>query len=84
MIGSSGADSACGPSPSPPRIDRENDDEHTESNLATALAAPPPWRSTGIGAAAAQSVVVYNRRSTKLMQAFVDDFQKANPGIRSM
>ncbi len=52
-----------------------------KSNLATALAAAA-LAIAGIGTAAAQSVVVYNTVSTKLMQAFVDDFQKANPGIK--
>ena len=53
-----------------------------KSNLTTALATAAALAITGIGAAAAQSVVVYNAVSTKLMQAFVDDFQKANPGIK--
>ena len=36
----------------------------------------------GAGIANAQSVVVYSAVSPKVMQAFVDEFQKQNPGIK--
>ena len=35
------------------------------------------------GAAQAQSVVIYNAVSTKLIQAFVEEFQKQNPGVKA-
>ncbi|MGQ0662677.1 MAG: extracellular solute-binding protein [Pseudomonadota bacterium] len=34
-------------------------------------------------AATAQTVVVYNAVSTKLMQAYVEEFQKQNPGLKA-
>ncbi len=37
---------------------------------------------TGVSSAQAQSVVVYNAVSPKVMTAFVDEFQKQNPGIK--
>jgi iron(III) transport system substrate-binding protein len=36
----------------------------------------------GIASAQAQSVVVYNAVSPKVMTAFVDEFQKQNPGVK--
>ena len=48
----------------------------------TALAAVAALAGLAVtsGSAAADTVVVYNAISTKLMEAFVDAFQKANPG----
>ena len=37
---------------------------------------------TGVSSTQAQSVVVYNAVSPKVMTAFVEAFQKQNPGIR--
>ena len=48
-------------------------------NLACATAAT---LCIGSAAAQAQSLVIYNTISTKVMQSFVEDFAKLNPGIK--
>jgi iron(III) transport system substrate-binding protein len=39
--------------------------------------------SAGPSAAATNTVVIYNAVSTKLIQAFVEEFQKQNPGVKA-
>jgi len=48
------------------------------AGLALALAG-----SADPAAAASNSVVIYNAVSTKLIQAFVEEFQKQNPGVKA-
>ncbi|MCC7049927.1 MAG: extracellular solute-binding protein [Alphaproteobacteria bacterium] len=43
---------------------------------ALSWSAAPAWAATN-------SVVIYNAVSTKLIQAFVDEFQKQNPGVKA-
>jgi iron(III) transport system substrate-binding protein len=49
--------------------------------LKAILAAVALTALTATGAAAAESVVIYNAISTKVMQAFTDAFQKMYPGV---
>jgi iron(III) transport system substrate-binding protein len=50
--------------------------------LSAAVAIVAGWAAWPAGAAT-NSVVIYNAVSTKLIQAFVEEFQKQNPGVKA-